>query len=71
MFAKLEQYLQIHGNCLVPQRYKQDPSLGLWVSTQRSRREKFDPTHNERLESIGFVWHVSDQHELAMKNKTR
>jgi hypothetical protein len=63
--------LQIYGNCFVPQRYKQDPSLGLRVTTQRSRRDKLDPTHRERLESIVFVWHVSDHHELAVKNKTK
>jgi hypothetical protein len=60
MFEKLEDYRQAHGDCLVPFRYKNDPSLGIWVSTQRSGRDKLDPTRRERLESIGFVWFPFD-----------
>jgi hypothetical protein len=56
MFAKLEQYRIEHGNCLVPNDYKEDPSIGRWVSKQRTRCEELVPTRRERLESIGFVW---------------
>ena len=56
MFAKLEKYRQQHGDCLVPQHYKEDPSLGKWVSKQRRNYSKLDPIRRERLESIGFVW---------------
>ena len=35
MFHRLTEYKQVHGNCLVPNRYKCDLPLGLWVSTQR------------------------------------
>ena len=55
MFTKLKEYSQLRGDCLVPQCYKEDPSLGIWVRTQRHRRESLDSTRRERLESIGFV----------------
>jgi hypothetical protein len=71
MFAKLEEYCRKHGDCLVPACYKDNHSLGVWVRKQRSGRDKLDVTRRERLESIGFVWRVSDHRELAVKNKTR
>ena len=36
MFARLNQYKGIHGDCLVPKRYANDPKLGTWVETQVS-----------------------------------
>jgi len=35
MFNYLIEYKDIHGDCLVPNRYKPLPALGAWVSTQR------------------------------------
>jgi hypothetical protein len=61
MFAKLEQYRLEHGNWLVPNDYKEHPSLGRWVSKQRTRCEELVTTRRERLESIGFVWNPLDQ----------
>ena len=58
MFTKLKEYNRQHGDCLVPRGYKEDPSLGLWVTTQRRRGDELDPTRREKLESIGFSWQV-------------
>ena len=41
--------------------YKEDPSLGQWVTTQRIKRTKLDSVRRDRLESIGFVWDAQDQ----------
>jgi Helicase associated domain len=35
MFERLKQYKAVHGDCLVPKRYKDDTKLGTWVDTQR------------------------------------
>ncbi len=35
MFQRLVEYKILKGDCLVPNRYKVDPPLGSWVSTQR------------------------------------
>ena len=61
MFAKLEEYSQKNGDCLVPRGYQKDPSLGIWVKTQRMRREVLDPARRERLDSIEFVWDPLDK----------
>ena len=53
---------------MVPQRYKENPSLGHWVDRQRrdyrKRKEgKVSPMADDRinlLEKIGFVWNVPD-----------
>ena len=34
MFARLIHYKGLHGDCLVPKRYANDPKLGTWVETQ-------------------------------------
>jgi hypothetical protein len=34
-FERLVRYKQEHGECLVPDAYEEDPSLGSWVATQR------------------------------------
>lgn len=35
LFGRLLKYKDEFGDCLVPNRYETDPSLGAWVSTQR------------------------------------
>jgi hypothetical protein len=40
MFEKLKEYKQIHRDCLVPKRYKDNPKLGTWVDTQRVQFKK-------------------------------
>jgi hypothetical protein len=61
MFAKLEKYRQQHGDCLVPTHYKEDPSLGIWVSTQCSRCSNLDFERITTLNFIGFIWELWDQ----------
>jgi len=58
MLAKLVAYKAEHGDCNVSKDYKKDPSLGSWVSIQRRKKKTctIDPTREERLNLIGFVW---------------
>uniref|UniRef100_A0A7S4M8C4 Helicase-associated domain-containing protein n=1 Tax=Odontella aurita TaxID=265563 RepID=A0A7S4M8C4_9STRA len=64
MYSRLLAYKETHGNCLVPNRYKEDRSLGQWVSAQRRQFKQLQngedsPMTKERaamLEGIGFVW---------------
>jgi hypothetical protein len=60
MFAKLREHCRKHGGCLVPQDYKEDPLLGRWVMSQRSRHDELDSDRISRLESIGFIWEPLD-----------
>jgi hypothetical protein len=57
-FLELKAFRREHGHCMVPSRYREDPSLGNWVNHQRvmyrSRRLKDD--RRKRLEQVGFDW---------------
>jgi len=63
---KLVENLEKHGDCNVPTRYTEDPSLGNWVCRQRSKCHEVGPdglpklTKNRiaKLEEIGFQWEV-------------
>ena len=58
MFTTLLAHRDAHGNCNVPKNWPQNPILGRWVRTQRSRynRGKLSDERIRRLEEIGFVW---------------
>ena len=59
MYQKLKTYRVWHGDCNVPgRRYQPDPSLGIWVESQRRkyRQGKLSPDHIEQLEELGFTW---------------
>ena len=65
MYEKLVQYKGCHGHTCVPYHYEEDPSLGMWVSTQRrvynqklwcSKNRSMESDRKEKLDSIGFVW---------------
>lgn len=63
-FAELVLYKEKHGNCLVPQRYSDNPALGVWVNCQRveykklneGRKSSLTEERLQKLEEKGFVW---------------
>ncbi|MCH7864568.1 MAG: helicase associated domain-containing protein, partial [Proteobacteria bacterium] len=58
MFGQLLAYKATHGNCNVPNRWPENPKLGVWVATQRKdhKRGRLSDDRIARLEEIGFVW---------------
>jgi len=49
-FKELIQFNEEHGHCNVPQKYKANPELGVWVTTQRTAKKgkgtnKISPEH--------------------------
>jgi hypothetical protein len=72
MFDRLKKFKEQNGHCLVPNRYREDRSLGSWVSTQRRNfkqmatigKGKLNSPHNcdriKKLNELGFVWALSD-----------
>lgn len=58
MFRVLLEYKQAHGDCLVPQRWKENHKLAEWVSEQRMayNRERLAPDRVRRLGEVGFEW---------------
>jgi hypothetical protein len=55
-YGELKTYKERSGHCNVPARWKENSELGLWVSTQRLRRERLSPNREERLDALGFCW---------------
>jgi hypothetical protein len=69
--AKLEElkkYKQEHGDCMVPLEYPTNPTLGIWVDTQRQQFiihdkggwTKLTEERKQLLDAIGFVWKAHD-----------
>jgi len=58
-FQELVEYKQKYGNCNVPAKYKENPSLGTWVNNIRNRAYKRNILTKEqigKLNELGFVW---------------
>jgi hypothetical protein len=60
-FEKLQEYHKIHGDCNVPRKWNEDPSLGTWVKNQsvqykhnESGEFVMDQDRIEQLEKLGF-----------------
>jgi len=67
MFERLLQYKKVHQTTLVPERYSQDPSLGMWVHYQR--RHCKDADKLRKLNSIGFHWDVRNDNWMEFYHK--
>ena len=72
-FADLVAYSQEHGHCNVPTKFKQDTSLGRWVSTQRkqykdlmagSTKSLMTRERADRLQALGFRWNALDRDDV-------
>jgi hypothetical protein len=58
MYIALEAYKQKNGDCRVPQKYRPNPQLGQWVSTNRKRRDSIPIERRQRLDALGFIWRI-------------
>ena len=73
MFQYLEEYTEMHGHALVPNRYEPFPPLGAWVSTQRrhyktymddmgksvgSKKDSSTPLSAERIQMLEAIGFV-------------
>jgi hypothetical protein len=57
-YEKLLKFKQKNGNCMVPQSYEVDKSLGIWVAWQRKlhNNNKMRLHRKIILDKIGFAW---------------
>jgi hypothetical protein len=63
-FSELLEFRAKHGHCEVPQNYKENTSLGIWVNKQRmeqklrieGKNSSLNDARLQRLESVGFRW---------------
>jgi hypothetical protein len=60
---KMVAFIQEHGHCRVPNRYKEDKSFGRWIGTQRRnhRMHELRKDRKDVLDQLGFVWSISGQ----------
>jgi hypothetical protein len=62
--ADLQEYKILHGDCNVPQKYDENPALGIWVNKQRMEKKFMDEGQKssmtwaklQALDDIGFMW---------------
>jgi hypothetical protein len=63
--ARLKAYKRRHGDCNVPRGWAEDPTLGIWVMTQRAGKRKLDrggpspkitAARVAKLAALGFAW---------------
>ena len=62
-FAALQSYIHKHGDARVPVGFMAPNgfTLGIWVSTQRGRKESMPADRKERLEALkGWIWSVKN-----------
>lgn len=57
-YHQLVAFRKEHGHCFVPVNWKENPSLGCWISTQRGleAKGKLAPEKKKSLDRLGFVW---------------
>jgi hypothetical protein len=72
-YVKLVEYKRVNGNCKVPNKYKQDTSLGRWVHTQRKlhNKNKMQPDRKELLDALDFVWKADTHAARTSTNDVR
>ena len=62
MFGLLQKFHAREGHCRVDSRIQEKGfSLGNWVRTQRSRKEKLTPNQIRRLNLLGFSWDPQEE----------
>jgi superfamily II DNA or RNA helicase len=62
-FAALLKFQKNRGHCFVPQKHVEEGlKLGVWVNTQRAKKESISPGRIAKLNSINFVWDPRDEH---------
>jgi len=68
---QLEVYKKKYGHCKVPQLFKENPSMGLWVRDLRVKKRKGKlPTEVEkRLSKLGFVWNCRKRKKAKTSSK--
>jgi hypothetical protein len=69
-FHALVAYKERHGDCDVPQRYRDDPALGTWVGNQRRGRfTKLSQEQRDRFDELGFDWETLQERLDSQWNK--
>jgi predicted helicase len=57
-YGQLKSYKERFGDCNVPARWPENPTLGMWVNNQRAQKKRgeLSSVREVRLNELGFVW---------------
>ncbi len=55
---ELEEYKKKHGNCLVPRRYEENPSLGNFVNKQRQSYRKYLLGEKSSINQVSTYYYI-------------
>ena len=56
-FAALQKFHEREGRCRVPRKHQEDRfKLGIWIGTQRAKKDRLSRKEIKRLNALGFVW---------------
>jgi hypothetical protein len=73
MFEQLKLYKLEHDHCKIQFKYKENPSLGIWIQRQKKlfKNGTIRKDRKEKLQSIGFVWRTdpSDKNKRTASDK--
>ncbi len=62
---ELSEYKTRFGNCDVPGKWTENPTLGHWVSNVRRRRTHLSDSEIASLDELGFTWIIQDELDEA------
>ena len=71
-YFELVEFKKKYGHCIVPKVFPENPSLGIWVSSQRVKykrklkpgsRVSFPKERIDKLETLGFIWSLKSKGE--------
>ena len=71
-YAKLLDFKRQNEHCIVPNKYKEDASLGTWVCRQRNyhTNKKLRQDRKELLDKTGFVWKAGKGYQSGRSSTT-
>ncbi len=71
MYLQLKEFHRNNGHSSVPQKWEENPRLGIWVSVQRRRLSEgnMKKERKTRLDALNFVWDFGDVYEKQWKDK--
>ena len=56
-FSNLQKFHDREGHCWIRAKHKEDDfGLGMWVCSQRERKDKLSKEQIKKLDALGFVW---------------
>ena len=72
-YGLLQAFVQEHGHCNVPARWKENPQLATWTGNQRALQNRGDLSAERKtqFDALGFIWDPRDAAWEAMLSELK